>query len=373
MSCNTCNPCCDDQVVENIPGPQGNAGDDGANGTDGQNAFTLTTAQFIMPDDDPAADVTVDVENSDWMSPTQVLYIQGAGYMEVQSIPDSTSVILQNLGYPGNTAVGNPVTSAKKVSPAGLQGPAGADGVSGAPVDATYIVQIPNGTLTNEIALSTIGGPGILEINAGGTPSIATDGTDYLSPTTGLEPGDIGATVQAFNALLTAIAAEAPTVADRIIYTTGINTVDVATLTAFIRTLLDDATAAAALLTLDRTKQRQGLLASLTGIDLNVGATDHDVFPTATRYRVTEIIVEANAVSSTATVGLFLGAGGGGGTIAADQALNGITAANTFDSLTISSIGLTDVITDTQLEFRVGTPQGGASTANVWIFGQDFS
>lgn len=369
----SCNPCCDDQVVENIPGPQGEAGNDGANGTDGQNAWTVTTAMFTMPDDDPVVDVTVSVANSDWMSPTQVLYIQGAGYMQIQSIPDSTSVILKNLGYTGNVGTGTNVASGKKVSASGLKGLDGAAGPGGAPASATYITQIPNADLSGEIALSTIGGPGIIEINAGGMPSIATDGTDYLSPSTGLANAAIGTTVQAFNALLAAISAEAPTVADRIIYTTGVNTVDLTTLTTLMRTLLADATAEAALLTLGRTKPRQGLLGSLSAIDLNVGATDHPVTITATRFRITEIVVEVTAIASTATVGLFLGAGGGGGTVAADQALNGATASDTYDSLTISSIGLTNVLTTTPLQFRVGTPQGSAVLADVWIYGQDFS
>jgi hypothetical protein len=48
------------------------------------------------------------------------------------------------------------------------------------------------------------------------------------------------------NALLTAIAGLAPTVADRMIYTTGVNAVNTTTLTSFARGLLDDADAATA-------------------------------------------------------------------------------------------------------------------------------
>jgi len=61
---------------------------------------------------------------------------------------------------------------------------------------------------------------------------------------------DIGVTVQAFDATLTSIAALG-TVADRTIYTTGIDTWAETTLTAFARTLLDDVDDAAARATLD--------------------------------------------------------------------------------------------------------------------------
>lgn len=59
-----------------------------------------------------------------------------------------------------------------------------------------------------------------------------------------------GGPYQNANDLLTAIAALAPTVTDRIIYTTGVNTVGMATLTAFARDLLDDASASDARTTL---------------------------------------------------------------------------------------------------------------------------
>ena len=47
-------------------------------------------------------------------------------------------------------------------------------GGGGAPTDATYIVKTANGTLSNEIALDSLGGPGILKTAADGTLSIAT-------------------------------------------------------------------------------------------------------------------------------------------------------------------------------------------------------
>lgn len=75
-------------------------------------------------------------------------------------------------------------------------------------------------------------------------------GVNAASPTQGakadsaLQPTDIGVSVQAYDALLQAVSALV-TVADRLIYTTGVDTVDLAPLTAFARTMLDDADAAA--------------------------------------------------------------------------------------------------------------------------------
>ena len=55
-------------------------------------------------------------------------------------------------------------------------------GGGGAPVDATFITQIPNATLTNEQALSALA-TGILKSTTGtGVVSIAIDGTDYFNP-----------------------------------------------------------------------------------------------------------------------------------------------------------------------------------------------
>lgn len=56
------------------------------------------------------------------MAVGQVVYITGGGYYRVFNKPNTTSVILTNLGYTGNTAAGQFVTFGKSVAPAGLAG-----------------------------------------------------------------------------------------------------------------------------------------------------------------------------------------------------------------------------------------------------------
>lgn len=89
---------------------------------------------------------------------------------------------------------------------------------AGAPLNATFITQTPNASLTNEQALSALGS-GIL---------YSTTGTGVVS----IEP------------FITSISALG-TAADRMIYTTGVDTAAETDITPFARTILDDANAAA--------------------------------------------------------------------------------------------------------------------------------
>lgn len=135
-----CNESCPTTENNNIPGPKGDTGEPGADGSNGVSAFSITTDGFTMPAVNGT--VTVDVSNSSWMVPTQVVWVQNAGYMEVQATPTNTTVTLKNLGYTGNTAPGGAVASLNKVSPAGLQGEAGADATASY-VDGSATLDFP--------------------------------------------------------------------------------------------------------------------------------------------------------------------------------------------------------------------------------------
>ncbi len=95
-----CSPC-DGEASVQVPGITGAAGTNGTNGTNGVNAFSTLDGGFTMPAE--LSNVTVDVSDSTWMGKVdgaisgQVLFVELAGYMEVQSRPTTTSVILKNL------------------------------------------------------------------------------------------------------------------------------------------------------------------------------------------------------------------------------------------------------------------------------------
>lgn len=110
-----CNPCPTSETV-NIPGPEGEAGADGAPGV---NSFTLTTADFTVPNIGDS--VTIQVGNSSWATTGQNVFIQGAGTFQITAKPGAASMTLQYLNYGGNTHAGETITAGAQVSPAGTQ------------------------------------------------------------------------------------------------------------------------------------------------------------------------------------------------------------------------------------------------------------
>jgi hypothetical protein len=131
------------QFVYQIPGPKGNTGTAGTNGTDGVNAFTVTTAAFIMPAE--GASVTVAVSDGTWASVGQIVHVSTAGHFSVGATAAGT-LTLTNLEdtatgtYADNAAPAAVIPSGKQVAPAGAQGTAGVDGTAGADEDAYYVV-----------------------------------------------------------------------------------------------------------------------------------------------------------------------------------------------------------------------------------------
>ena len=112
----------------------------GVNGVDGINAFNFTTASFTMPAVNSNVSVSVKATNpfkNSWFAIGQIVFIQTAGYFQVVSLTGSNQVTLENLGYSdANFTPAAPATtiaSNVKVSPAGLQGQAGANGGAGTP------------------------------------------------------------------------------------------------------------------------------------------------------------------------------------------------------------------------------------------------
>jgi hypothetical protein len=371
-------------VVQLIAGPQGQPGTNGTNGTDGVSSFTLLTLPFTMPAE--GANATATVEDTSWIASGEVLYLQSIGYLEAQTITNATQVVLKNLedtatlAYTANVAPGTVAALGNKLSVGGLQGPAGA---SGLPLttrgdlvvrDATTNVRLPVGAANTVLGSDgtdpgwtqvdlTAAVTGILPVANGGTAS-----ANAAAARTALGLA-IGTDVQAYNALLAALATLAPTVADTLVYTTGVNTVTTAALTAFARTLLDDADAAAARATLG-VLGKTGLLGSVTGVNLNVGATDTPITMVSANYIVTSVIVTNASINlTTATAGVF-NAAAGVGALAADQVLTALTASTKFLDATLGGVALTDLQTAATLYARCGTPQGAAATADFYVFGR---
>lgn len=89
-------------------------------GLAGSNAYTVTTEVFDIPAIGYASAITC--QNVAWMVPGQVVFVQGAGYFQVQSINVSNgTAFLFNQGYAG-TATSGEVFPGSGVGPAGPQG-----------------------------------------------------------------------------------------------------------------------------------------------------------------------------------------------------------------------------------------------------------
>ena len=91
----------------------------------------------------------------------------------------------------------------------------------------------------------------------------------------------------------------------------------------------------------------------------------------STSYSVSNILLTNASVSlTTATGGLFTAVGGGGTALMASAALT----ANTGPAVVVQeTVATTNAQTAQNLYFRVATAQGATATADVYVYGYDFS
>lgn len=358
-----CSQICDEPIVENIPGPAGATGAAGTNGTNGASAFTTLTASFVQPAVN--ATVVATVASSAMFTVGQNVFAGTGGYYEVTAKAAGV-LTLENLGYADNAPPTTIIPNGSQVSPSGPKGQdgtsasgdmLGANNLSDVVSAATSRTNLGLGTMAVETAANYLTKAG----NLSGLASAATARAN-LGVT-------IGTQVQAFDTFLTSIALLG-TAADRILYTTGVNTAAETPITAFGRSLIDDADAVTARVTIGKVLPRYGLLASKLAVDLNIATTDNAITVEATRYRIDKVTVEDASTNLTlATAGVFTAAGGAGTVIAADQVLSALTASTKFKDLTLDAGIGTDVLTAGTIYIRSGTPQGGAATANVFAWG----
>jgi len=120
------------------------------------------------------------------------------------------------------------------------------------------------------------------------------------------------------------------------------------------------------------TNQAIRLLGVLVGV--NVNATGDNAIPVfnTSSFSVTNFIVTNASTSLTTAVAAVYPAANAQGTaiVAASTALSGNTGSTVVNQLTVAS---TLVQSTQNIYFRVTTAQGAAATADVYVYGYDFS
>jgi hypothetical protein len=182
-------------------------------------------------------------------------------------------------------------------------------GSGGAPNNATYIVQTADATLSNEQALGALATGIVKNTTTTGVLSIAAEGTDYLGTPS------IGVSVQAYDATLLSIAALG-TAADKMAYTTGVDTWAETDITTAGRAILDDATAGD-----QRTTLGLGTIATQAASNVAItGGTTDSITATSLTFStgsigtaVTGVTQSASDNSTKLATTAYADAAGGGG------------------------------------------------------------
>ncbi len=114
----------------------------------------------------------------------------------------------------------------------------------------------------------------------------------------------------------------------------------------------------------------QLLLGKLTSANMNSTADQAITINGTTKYLIRKIVVTNASTNLTLAVGGFYAAASKTTAIVANtQVYSALTAASKYVDLTLGALLTTDVRTETTLYLSLTTGQGGAATADVYIFG----
>ncbi len=119
----TCDCPCPNPVITEVPGSPGTNGTNGAAGAAGINAFTVTTANLLLPAGAGPVVAPVAVGDSTWAGIGQILFITDGtnqAHFSVTSKPTGTTFILSWLNYPSDAVGTTVISSGATVSPSGI-------------------------------------------------------------------------------------------------------------------------------------------------------------------------------------------------------------------------------------------------------------
>lgn len=124
MSCN-CNDDVNSINVSSGPeGPQGEQGDAGYNsfGVTDAIAVSLGSNQYRVP---------INADGCQWPIVGQMVYVEGCGHYQVDTVVVGDYIVVTDLLYTGNDMAPAIAASGKKVGPSGVRGATGATGPTG--------------------------------------------------------------------------------------------------------------------------------------------------------------------------------------------------------------------------------------------------
>ena len=189
-----CQPCDTVPVVVNVPGPQGAAGTNGTNGANGENAFSYTTASFVVPTFGES--VVVAVANTSFLPESVAgqffVSVQGCGYLQVTDVT-GLNVTLRNplagvLGIP-NAIPTTVIPIGSLITLSGAIGATGAAGASGgASSAATYIVRTPDASIPSATALNSLSAGYLKTQGSGGFGAVSTVASVPVADISGVLP-----------------------------------------------------------------------------------------------------------------------------------------------------------------------------------------